>query len=65
MPRVVTAGVPMRIPLVTNGERVSNGMRIFVDRDARLIEGLLSDLAGQFRFAQIHQHQMIIRAVGS
>ena len=25
MPRVVTAGVPMRTPLVTNGERVSNG----------------------------------------
>ena len=25
MPRVVTAGVPMRTPLVTNGERVSKG----------------------------------------
>ena len=25
MPRVVTAGVPIRMPLVTNGERVSNG----------------------------------------
>ena len=65
MPRVVTAGVPMRTPLVTNGERVSNGTAFLIHRDARFIEGLLRDLAGQFRFAQIDEHQMIVGAVGS
>ena len=65
MPRVVTAGVPMRMPLVTNGERVSNGHGVSIDRDARFVKRFLRDLAGQLRFAQIDEHQMIVGAVGS
>src|SRR4030095_1655717 len=35
--------------------------RILVNRDACPVERLLGDLPGQFRFAQIDQHQVIVR----
>jgi hypothetical protein len=38
MPRVVTAAVPMRMPLVTNGDSVSFGTVVLVDRDVRLAQ---------------------------
>ena len=38
MPWVVTDGVPMRTPLVTNGLRGSSGIGVLVERDAGLVE---------------------------
>jgi hypothetical protein len=62
MPRVVTAGVPSRMPLAWNGERVSNGNGVLVHRDAGDIERNLAFLAGHILRAHVHQHQMIVRA---
>ena len=62
MPRVVTAGVPMRTPLVTNGERGSNGTVFLFDRDAGAVERLLGDLAGELGAAQVDQHEVVVGA---
>ena len=64
MPVVVTAAVPMRRPLVTNGDLGSPGIWLLVESDARLVEGLLGDLAGQVgvEAAQVDQHQVVVGA---
>ena len=54
----------MRIPLVTNGERVSNGTALRLTVMRALSRVSCADFAGQLGFAQIHQHQMIVSAVG-
>ena len=38
IPRTVTIGVPSRIPLVVTGERLSNGIVIFVDDNSRFLQ---------------------------
>ena len=42
IPRVVTAGVPMRMPLVTNGDCVSFGTVFLFTVIAALVERLLA-----------------------
>ena len=64
MPRVVTAGVPMRTPLVTNGERGSNGTVFLFTVMRALVERLLRDLAGELGAAQVEQHQVVVGAAG-
>jgi hypothetical protein len=44
MPRVVTAGVPTRMPEVTNGLLASKGIAFFVYRDAGLIQHVAASL---------------------
>ena len=64
IPRLVTAGVPMRIPLVTNGDRVSKGMPFLLTVMRALSKVSCATFAGQFRFSQVNQHQMIVCTVG-
>ena len=62
MPCVVTAGVPMRTPEVTNGDRGSSGIGVPVEGDAGLVEHDLGVLAGEIlvEAAQIDEQQMIV-----
>ena len=64
MPAVVTAGVPSRSPLVTNGERGSSGIGVLVEGDAGPVEHLLGHLAGELGVegAQVDQHQVVVGA---
>ena len=64
MPRVVSAGVPSRMPLVTNGDCGIVGDGVLVDRDAGLVERLLRRLAGEVLGPQVHQHQVGVGAAG-
>ena len=47
MPRLVIAGVPMRMPLATIGGFLIERDRVLVDRDAGLAERRFGDLAGE------------------
>ena len=60
MPCVVTDGVPMRTPLVTNGLRGSSGIVFLFTCDAGLIERRLGDLAGQLGIerGEVDHHQV-------
>ena len=62
IPRVVTAGVPRRMPLVTSGFSGSIGDEVLVRRDTGAVERFLGDFAGEFLRAQIHEHQVIVSA---
>ncbi len=53
MPRVVTAGVPMRMPLVTKGPAGVEGDGVFVDGDPGPAQGLLGILAGDAEAGQV------------
>ena len=64
MPRVVTAGVPMRTPLVTNGFLRLLWHGVLVHRDPREIECLLGGLAGETFIAEIDEHEMVVRSAG-
>ena len=64
MPRVVSAGVPSRMPLVTKGDCGIVGNGVLVDRDAGLAQQLLRHLAGQVLGPQVHQHQVRVGAAG-
>ena len=60
MPRVVTAGVPMRI--AARHERRLRLLRhgVLVHRDRRLVERDLRDLAREPAVAQVDEHQVIV-----
>ena len=60
MPRVVTAGVPMRMPLVTNGDCVSFGTVFLFTVIAGVVEHLLRHLARHALVAEIDEHQVIV-----
>ena len=64
MPWVVTEGVPMRRPDVTNGDRgiVRNG--VLVERDSGAVQRVLGVLAGQLGIetAQVDEHQVVVGA---
>jgi len=47
MPRVVSAGVPMRTPLVIHGLWRSPGTAFFVDRDPDPVQRILGQLSGE------------------
>ena len=55
---MVTAGVPIRIPLVTNGDCGIVGDRVLVHGDARLAQHLLRRLAGEILGPEVHQHEV-------
>ena len=62
MPRVVTAGVPMRMPLATiGGVRVERN-RVLVDGDARPAERRLGDLAREALREHVDEHQVVVGA---
>ena len=61
MPRVVTAGVPRRMPLAWNGERVSNGI-VFLFTVMPASSSHSAVFAGQSFAVHVDQHQMIVRA---
>jgi hypothetical protein len=62
IPRVVQAGVPSRMPLAWNGDRVSNGIVfLFVVMPASS-SAIWQSLPVKFFRAHIHEHEMIVRA---
>ena len=65
MPRVVTAGVPMRMPLVTNGDCVSRGtVFLFTVMPAASSACSATLPVSVRRVAQVHEHQMVVGAAG-
>ena len=62
MPRVVTAGVPSRMPLAWNGERVSNGMVFLLTVMPASSSAIWQSLPVRSLRAHVHQHQMVVRA---
>ena len=62
MPRVVKAGVPMRMPLVTRGRPLVEGDGVLVDGDAGLIQGLFRLQAGEPGGSQVQQDEMGVGA---
>ena len=64
MPRVVTAGVPMRMPLVTNGDCVSFGTVFLFTVIAARSSAFSADLAGEALVAQVDEHQVVVGAAG-
>ena len=64
MPRVVTAGVPMRMPLVTNGDCVSLGTVFLLTVMPAVSSAVLATLPVSACVAQIDQHQVVVRAAG-
>ena len=64
MPCVVTAGVPMRRPLVTNGLRGSSGIVFLFSVMPALVERGLGDLAGELGVErpQVDDHQVVVGA---
>ena len=50
------------MPLVTHGFCGSFGHGVLVDRDARAVQRLLGDLAGQAAAPQVDQHQVVVGA---
>ena len=64
-PRVVTAGVPRRTPLVTNGLLCSFGIVFLFAVIYTSVETALQLFAGQLAVGKIEQHQMVIRAAGN
>ena len=62
IPRVVTAGVPRRMPLAWNGERVSNGIVFLFTVIPASSSAIWQSLPVKSSRADVHQHQMIVRA---
>ena len=58
MPRVVSAGVPNRIPLVTKGDWGSSGMVFLLTVMPARSSMLLGHLAGETPGPQVDQHEM-------
>ncbi len=65
MPRVVTAGVPMRMPLVMNGLRVSKGMAFLLTVMPASQSSVSSSLARDVLVCQVNKHQVVVRASGN
>ncbi len=64
IPAVVTAAVPSRRPLVTNGFSGSFGIVFLFVRDPGPVERLLRDLAGDAERTQVDEHQVVVGAAG-
>ena len=64
-PRVVTAGLPSRMPLGFSGGLTSNGMRVLVDRDARAVERVFGFLAAHAFREDVDQQQVRVGAAGN
>ena len=64
MPRVVTAGVPMRMPLVTTALPVSNGMAFLLTVMPASSSACVGVLAGEALVAEVDQHQVVVGAAG-
>ena len=64
MPRVVSAGVPSRMPLVTNGDCGSSGIVFLLTVIPACVEQLLRRLAGEPLGPQVDQHQVGVGAAG-
>ena len=62
MPRVVTAGVPTRMPLADHRRILIERNRVLVDGDAGLAERRLGDLAGDALREHVDEHQVIVGA---
>ena len=64
MPCVVTDGVPMRTPLVTNGLRGSSGMVFLFSVIPACVEHRLGLLAGEVGIErrQVDHHQVVVGA---
>ena len=60
-PRVVTAGVPMRMPEVTNGLPGRSGWHL-VGGDVYFVQTALQLLAGHAGLSQVDEHQVVVRA---
>ena len=64
MPRVVTAGVPTRIPLRHKRTLRIEGNRVFVYRHAHLSERASASLPVRPFALHVDQHQVVVRAAG-
>jgi hypothetical protein len=62
IPRVVMAGVPMRMPLAVIGGFWSNGDRVLVDRNAGSSKRGLRDFAGQTAREDVNEHHVVVGA---
>ena len=62
MPRVVTAGVPMRMPLATIGGFWSNGIAFLLTVMPGLAERRFGDLAGDALREHVDEHQVVVGA---
>ena len=64
MPRVVRAGVPMRMPDGSSGGRVSNGIMFLLTVMPAASSAFSADLAGHAARRHVHQHQVVVGAAG-
>ena len=64
MPRVVTAGVPIRTPEVTSGLFVSKGIAFLLTVMLASSSQRLGLLARSARRADVDEHQMVLGAPG-
>jgi hypothetical protein len=62
MPRVVTAGVPTRMPLATIGGILIERDGVLVDRHPGLVERSFGHLAGDPLREDVHEHQVVVGA---
>ena len=62
IPRVVSAGVPTRMPEVTMGFSGSKGIMFLFTVMPGLVERALGDLAGEALGAQVDEHQVVVGA---
>ena len=62
MPAVVTAAVPRRSPLVTNGFSGSFGIAFLLQVMPGAVERLLGDLAGDAERPEVDEHQVVVGA---
>ena len=65
IPRLVRAGVPIRIAAGDKGAPLLSGHGVFVDRDSGLAEHFLRHLPGDIDAGEIRQHQMVVRPAGN
>ena len=65
MPRVVTAGVPMRMPLVIKGLWVSKGIVFLLTVMPACSSAFLRVFSGNVQIPQINQHHVIVGAAGN
>ena len=65
IPRVVSAGDPMRMPLGFIGGLVSNGNRVLVHRDAGLVQRVFGFAAQHALGKDVDQHQVGIGSAGN
>jgi hypothetical protein len=61
MPRVVRAGVPMRMPDGSSGLRSSNGIMFLLTVMPHASSVCFGDLAGDAQRRHVDQHQMVVR----